>query len=115
MGNAAGRVRVKLAALLQKNFPVSANGLTLTWEPEQLYPATGRYRTDWRMDCARWEGFARHYRPDGTFWTVLTVHSYTPMSKLIKASVLTISASGEVGENATSTLTKEICDAQGKA
>lgn len=91
-----GRVRQKLARLLQDNFPVSTGGLALTWEPEHLHPATGRYRTDWRMDCARWEGFARHYRCDGTFWTVLNVHSYTPMSELIKANQLTVSATGEV-------------------
>jgi hypothetical protein len=83
--------------MLQKNFPRSGGGLALTWEPEQLYPATGRYRSDWRMDCARWEGSARHYRPDGTFWTVLTVYSYTTMSELIKAAELEISKDGEVG------------------
>lgn len=91
-----GRVRIKLAALLQKSFPVSSGGLTLTWEPTNLFPATGRYRTDWRMDCARWEGAARHYREDGTFWTVTTVHSYYPMRDLIRATELDVSTSGEV-------------------
>ncbi len=91
-----GRVRRKLAALLQKNFPVSAGGLALTWEPDQLYPATGSYRTNWMLDCARWEGFARHYRTDGTYWTVLDVHSYEPMSELIKSDKLTIAGNGEV-------------------
>ena len=109
----AGRVREKLAAMLQKSFPVSAGGLELTWLPEQLYPATGRYRTDWRMDCARWEGFARHYKPDGTFWTVLSVHSYTPMSKLIKASALILSESGEVGGR--NTTSSAIAKAEGGA
>ena len=97
-----GRVRAKLAALLQKSFPEGAGGLSLTWEADQLYPATGRYRTDWRMDCARWEGFARHYRPDGTFWTVFSVHSYFPMSELIRASSLIISSTGEIGPSPSS-------------
>lgn len=91
-----GRVRKKLAALLQKSFPVSVGGLKLTWEPTNLFPATGRCRTDWRMDCARWEGSARHYRDDGTFWTVTTVYSYYPMRDLIRANELDISTTGEV-------------------
>jgi hypothetical protein len=89
--------------MLQKEFPTSTGGLALTWEAEHLYPASGRYRTDWRMDCARWEGSARHYRPDGTFWTVLTVHSYTPMRDLIKAKGFAISANGEVGPTSPNT------------
>lgn len=91
-----GRVRVKLAALLQRSFPVGDGGLKLSWEPEQLYPATGSYRTNVTLDCMRWEGFARHYREDGSFFTVWNVCSYVPMSELIKAQELTISENGEV-------------------
>lgn len=91
-----GRVRVKLAKLLQTSFPEAAGGLHLTWEPEHLYPATGSYRTNVMLDCMRWEGFARHYRADGSYFTVWGVGSYIPMSQLIKAERLEISESGEV-------------------
>lgn len=92
-----GRVCKAMAALLQKSFPETATGLKLTWEPELVYPATGRYRTDWRMDCARWEAFARHYREDGSYYVVWTVHSYATMTECVKRGELEISPNGEVG------------------
>lgn len=91
-----GRTRQKLAKLLQENFPVSAGGLALTWEASDLHPATGAYRTNVMLDTWRWEGYARHYRPDGSHWMVLSVGSYTPMTELIKSKHLAISRDGEV-------------------
>jgi len=90
-----GRVREKLAALLQKSFP-DKDGFALTWRAEWLYPATGSYRTNYMLDCWRWEGFARHYRPDGSYMTMMSVGSYETMSALIKADKLTISGADEV-------------------
>lgn len=56
----------------------------------------GAYRTNPALDCCRWEGFARYYREDGTYFTAWAVHSYVTMSELVKAKALTISGSGEV-------------------
>lgn len=49
-----GRLRTRAAKILNKNFP--------EWDvrPEDIKPATGRWRTDWRMDVYRWELFTRH-------------------------------------------------------
>lgn len=48
-----GRSRIALAKLLNRVFP--------EWDvqPEDIKPATGRSRTDWRMDIYRWELFTR--------------------------------------------------------
>jgi hypothetical protein len=47
-----GRTRIRAAALISKHFP--------EWivAPEDIKPATGRNRSDWRMDVFRWELFA---------------------------------------------------------
>ena len=51
-----GRLRIRAAKILNANFP--------EWDvqPEDIKPATGRWRTDWRMDVYRWELFA-HTKP----------------------------------------------------
>lgn len=48
-----GRLRIRAAALLNKHFP--------HWEvrPEDIQPATGRWRTDWRLDVYRWELYSQ--------------------------------------------------------
>lgn len=48
-----GRTRRRAADILNKNFP--------DWDvrPEDIQPATGRWRTDWRLDVYRWELFSR--------------------------------------------------------
>ncbi len=48
-----GRLRVRAAAILNENFP--------RWDvrPEDIKPATGSWRTDWRNDVYRWELFTR--------------------------------------------------------
>lgn len=47
----------KLAALSQKSFP-KIGEYVLTWEPDHLFPAQGRYRTDKNIDCYCWTGHA---------------------------------------------------------
>lgn len=44
-----GRLRIKAADILNRQFP--------NWDvrPEDISPATGRWRTDWRLDVYRWE------------------------------------------------------------
>lgn len=93
---AVGKTRIRLAKLLQENFPISGGGLALTWEPENLYPATGSYRTNINIDCCRWEGFAQHYRPDGSYFHAVAVHSYSTMTELLKSKHLQILSSGDV-------------------
>lgn len=48
-----GRLRIRAAKILNDNFP--------TWDvrPEDIQPATGRWRTDWRLDVYRWQLFSR--------------------------------------------------------
>lgn len=48
-----GRLRIKAAEILRKQFP--------EWDvqPEDISPATGSYRSDWRQDVYRWELFTR--------------------------------------------------------
>lgn len=47
-----GRLRVAAAKLLTKY-------LDLDCRPEDISPATGAWRTDWRQDVYRWEVFTR--------------------------------------------------------
>ena len=48
-----GRLRERAAKILNDNFP--------DWDvrPEDIRPATGSWRTDWRSDVYRWELFSR--------------------------------------------------------
>lgn len=48
-----GRLRERAAQILQKQFP--------EWDvyPQDIHPATGRWRTDWRLDVYRWELFSQ--------------------------------------------------------
>lgn len=50
-----GRLRVAAAKILTDNLGFDVN-------PEDIQPATGRYRTDWRQDVYRWELFANNGR-----------------------------------------------------
>lgn len=47
-----GRLRIRAAAILSANlgYPV---------QPEDISPATGSWRTDWRLDVYRWELYTR--------------------------------------------------------
>ncbi|WP_162949981.1 hypothetical protein [Pseudomonas aeruginosa] len=92
----------RLAALLEESFP-QRNGLKITWRPEQIYPAQGRWRSDVRMDVWRWEAFGVHIRSDGTETTMMSVGSYATITELIKFKALELhgdevyGASKEVG------------------
>ena len=48
-----GRLRIRAAKILARQFP--------EWDvrPEDIVPATGSYRSDWRQDVYRWELFTR--------------------------------------------------------
>lgn len=48
-----GRVRIAAAKILTAGFGFQV-------DPEDIKPATGSYRTDWRADVYRWELFARN-------------------------------------------------------
>lgn len=47
-----GRVRIAAAEILNNAIPA------VHFRPEDISPATGRHRTDWRQDVVRWEVFA---------------------------------------------------------
>jgi hypothetical protein len=59
-----GRTRIRAAALIDKHFP--------GWkcQAEDITPATGAWRTDWRLDVYRWELYASK-AIDGKFPVVL--------------------------------------------
>lgn len=46
-----GRLRIKAAKILSA-------GLGWEVDPSDIRPATGRWRTDWRLDVYRWELFS---------------------------------------------------------
>lgn len=54
-----GRIRVDLAAMLQREFPKQGNRPIL-WMPENIHAAKGFYRTSssFKNHATRWEAFA---------------------------------------------------------
>jgi len=85
----------RLAAKLQKQFPSieflhdgRVHTVQLRWLPENLYPATGAYRTNVILDCCRWEGFAQGVKDNGSTYTVCAVYGYSRMSDLIRPGAL---------------------------
>ncbi len=78
----------RLAALLQKSFP-DRNGLPVRWNPDEIYPAQGRWRSDPRADVWRWNAYASYIGPDGkNQGTAYAVGSYATITELIKESHL---------------------------
>lgn len=49
--NHIGRLRIEAAEILTKGFGFRV-------DPDDIKPATGAYRTDWRQDVYRWEVFS---------------------------------------------------------
>jgi hypothetical protein len=104
-GHRCGRVRQALARKLQQQFPelVTVIGgverrTPLLWLPDQLYPATGNWRTNRvAMDVWCWNGYGVTVNAEGKQAIVLSIGSYTSMSELIKPGTLEIDwLSGEV-------------------
>lgn len=62
-----GRLRIAAAEVLSKGFGFRV-------DPEDIKPATGRARSDWRQDIYRWELFAHNGRLPVVFasWVTLT-------------------------------------------
>lgn len=87
--------KAKLASLLQSSFP-EIGGQPVVWHPDDLYPATGAYRSNAQLDCCRWEGWASRSKADGTRHPIASVHSYETMTRLVKIGGLGISADGEI-------------------
>jgi len=69
--NHIGRLRIAAAEIL-------SHGLGYTVYPEDIVPATGRYRSDWRQDVYRWEVFAHN----GTVPCVL--HAWVTLGDFVK-------------------------------
>lgn len=64
-----GRVRLKLAALIEKE--LTADGWAVRVDPSKLWPNQGYWRTDHRADCMPWEGqFEREFMGRWQGWTV---------------------------------------------
>lgn len=93
-GSRIGRTRRKLAALLQREFPMCGDQ-PITWKPEKIYAATGWYRTSRHCgnDSWRWEAFSTFDRSGNI---ALTASSYDTMTECVKAGNLVMHADGEV-------------------
>jgi len=70
--------------------------IPLLWLAENLYPATGAYRSNQMLDCARWEGFVKAVREDGTTYNIFTVYGWTKMSELTRPGELEWNEDGEI-------------------
>lgn len=56
-----------------------------------LFPASGAYRTDTRIDCYRWTGFGRDR--EGVLWAL---QSWYTMTECARAGSITINGDGDV-------------------
>lgn len=68
--NHIGRLRIAAANIL-------SDGLGFTVYPEDIVPATGRHRSDWRQDVFRWEVFTHNGRP-------FVFHSWVTLTEFVK-------------------------------
>lgn len=86
----------RLAALLQKSFP-DRNGLPVVWPVDEIYPATGAWRTNVNLDVWRWSAYAHYVGPDGKeCGTAYAVGSYATITELIKFKELYFLGGDEV-------------------
>lgn len=81
--NKPGRIKIKLAAALQRDFP-DLNGSPVVWHPEDLWEAKGGARTG-QADLYRWSGCSRF---SGSGNTAFVVDSYCTMTECAKAKEL---------------------------
>lgn len=86
MKSRPGRVRQKLAALLQKEFPTTWDGLSISWNADQISEATGWYRSSPFADVYRWEAWA--YFTDKPDQVAYCVSCWDTMTNCIKAGAL---------------------------
>jgi hypothetical protein len=76
-----GKLRQRLAKAIVQAF--ADQGVTVRCDPAKLYPALGRWRSDFRMDVYRWEG-SIELMVDGGGWLMFGIQSWNSMSKCIK-------------------------------
>jgi len=75
-----GRVRRKLAELIVKK--LSADGMIVAVNPENLHPNQGYWRTDLRADVMPWVGYVDY--SVGGKWTKLAIGSWATMTDCLK-------------------------------
>lgn len=74
-----GRVRIAAAKIINAAIP------DVHVDPEDISPATGSYRTDWRQDVVRWEVFGKSRDSDGTVTSVPWVgQSWQRLTEFVK-------------------------------
>lgn len=90
----AGRVRRKLAELLQREFP-ECGGQAVIWDAQKITAATGWYRTSRHHgnDSYRWNAFAIFKRTGNTAYAI---GSYDTMTECLKAGCLVMHSDGEI-------------------
>ena len=83
--NHVGRVRIKLAELIQDAF--KAGGITARVEPDDLVPNQGYWRIDKRADVMPWSGTAYMRFAEDLPWRGVPIGSWTTMTDLCKTGV----------------------------
>lgn len=76
-----GRLRQQLAKAIVQTF--ANEGVMVRCDPAKLYPAEGRWRSDFRMDVMRWEG-SIEVKIDGGGWLRLSIGSWDTMTACVK-------------------------------
>ena len=82
--NHVGKLRQRLAKAIIQAF--DNEGVEVRCDPAKLAPALGRWRTDYRMDVMRWEGFIEIFRSGS--WMKMGIESWDTMSACIKGFTL---------------------------
>lgn len=85
-----GRVRIAAAKILNDAIP------EISVKPENISPATGRHRTDWRQDVVRWEVFA-YQKNSNVPWVGQSWQRLTEFVNNAKAGgVVTVDKDGDI-------------------
>jgi hypothetical protein len=84
--NHVGKLRQRLAKAIVQAF--ADKGVTVRLDPKNLYPAQGRWRSDFRMDVMRWEGFLELVIEETGGFLRMSVESWDTMTVCIKGFTL---------------------------
>ena len=90
------KLKQKVATLLN-NLDLTIGNDKLVFCEDDIHCATGSYRSNTALDCARWEVYPKIIRADGSMYNAGHYHSYETLTKISKASSLGISEyTGEI-------------------
>jgi hypothetical protein len=81
-----GPLRQRLAKAIVQAF--ANEGVTVRCDPKNLYPAQGRWRSDFRMDVRRWEGSLELQVAESGGFLRMNVESWDTMTACIRGFTL---------------------------